>query len=236
MRTRRLLRKLNSPLPIWPRFSLMTMFLVAIFLSLVFSNLYTSWQLGKTHDENRVQKSTLKAQEEELRLYRHQLGILAIKDPAMVHIIALETNQNMVWKYRVFVPDAKSFAVKSVVGQVAAVDFPPDKADNTIGPGEWILTFSLTQRADGKWVERIDRVSDSMIYEHFANIHDSAINWQKVCLAGERQVLAPVDGQKSFDGDSPINLVRIRDVHDIRPRKQDADGPTTGLIFWLEPK
>lgn len=235
MSLRALSRKLRTPRSRWPRFSLLTLFLAAIFVSLLFSNLYTAWQLGEVHVLSRARKETIRVQEEELRLYRQQLGILAIQDPAMAHVIALETHQNMVWKFRVFVPVATSFAVKSVVGKIPEVELPQAKPSNTIGPGEWILTFSLTRRTDGKWVERIDRVSDSLIYEHFAKVHESEIDWQRIFILGDRKILEPVESQKASDADLPIQLVRVRAKPDMFRRNRDMDPPTDGFMFWLEP-
>ncbi len=236
MRIRKVIRKLRTPLRVWPRFSLLTMFLVAIFLSLVFSNLYISWQLGKTHVDNRAQKALIQAQEKELRRYRNQLGVLTTQDPTKVHIIALDTYQDKVWKYRIFVPTGKEFAVKSVVGNVPLDHLPPEKKFNVIGPGKWTLSFSLTQRTDGKWVERIDRVLEATRHEFFSKIHDSDVDWQQITVTGERQILTPLDGQRTYLGDTPIELVRISKPPSRRQLKKDPQAPNLGLIFWLEPK
>src|SRR6185437_10151640 len=59
------------------RFSLKSLFLVLLFVSLAASNLFTSYQLKQLHEENLA--------------LRKETGRLVIKDPAKLNVVAVPT-------------------------------------------------------------------------------------------------------------------------------------------------
>lgn len=219
------------------RFSLWTLFVLALLLSLVFSNLFTSWNLQKAHQEIAERESLLEAKDAEIKSYRQRLGILTIEDPQKVHIVALDTHQDLVWQWRVFVPTGKPLAVKSVIGKIPSQEFPTDYIYSTMDSGEWLLTFSVAKDADGHWTERITRAGASMTSESSNTISDAAMKWYSARERPRRQFLAPSDGQQLFDPDRPIELVRIRQTNTkASSRESKRETLTNGLVFWLEPK
>lgn len=219
------------------RFSLWTLFVLALLLSLVFSNLFTSWNLQKARQQIAERESLLNAKDAEIKSYRQRLGILTIDDPQKVYIIALDTQHDLVWQWRVYVPPGKPLAVKSVIGKIPLQEFPPDYIYSTMDGGEWLITLAIAKDADGHWTERITRAGDSVTTESSNTVSDAAMKWYATRARLRRRMLAPSDGQQIFAPDQPIELVRIRhtDTNDSS-RGSKRETLANGMVFWLEPK
>ena len=212
------------------RFSLGTFFVGAIVLTLIASNLFTSWHLQNARQVNR-------AQQMELEFLRKELRFLDTSDQDHVHIVALETHQDMVWKWRVYVPDGKKFWLKSVIGKITDRGFPHDEVYTSIGPGEIVLTCSVARNAAGEWEQAISQDFDGHGSAGTEKIPEASLHWYgKRGSSTTSGSITPSLKQQSYSGNDRIELLRLRKwVHENPNQTFDPYEPTDGILFWLEP-
>ncbi len=212
------------------RFSLGTLFVAAIILTLIASNVFTSWHLQQARQANRIQQM-------EIDVLRKELRFLDLSDKENVHIIALETNHDMVWKWRVFTPDGKKFALKSVIGQITDRNFPHDELYTFLKPGEIELTYGLVKNAAGNWEQTIKQQSPGRGSSGTEKIPSDKMEWYgKNGSSTTSGSITPVLDQQSYSGDHRIELLRLRKwLHEDPTEMVDPSEPADGILLWLEP-
>ncbi|MEW4564292.1 hypothetical protein AB1K70_17270 [Bremerella sp. JC770] len=212
------------------RFSLKTMLVGAIVLTLIASNLFTSWHLFQAQQLVRVQQMEIDA-------LRRELRSLDTSDRKNVHVIAMETNQDMVWKWRIFIPPGKKFNLKSMVGTISDRSFPEGAMVTPIEPGEGVLTCSVTRNAGGDWDQDVRYVSGAHVATSTLKVFDSSMAWYgKQGSSTTSGSITTSMGQQSFSGEHRIELLRFRRWIQDQPNVKFAPTESTdGILFWLEP-
>jgi len=212
------------------RFSLKAMLLGAIVLTLIASNFFTSWHLFQAQQLSRVQQM-------EIDQLRKELRFLDMSDQENVHVIAMESNQNMVWKWRIFIPIGKKFNLRSVVGTITDRSFPEGAMVTPIEHGEGVLTCSVTRNAGGDWDQNIRYVSGVHVLTSTTKVFDSSMAWYgKNGSSNTAGSITTSMGQLSFSGDHRIELLRFRRwIHDTPNVKRAPTEPADGILCWLEP-
>lgn len=212
------------------RFSLGTLFVAAIILTLIVSNVFTSWHLHKAREKERIQRVEIAALRKERRLFDTSVW-------DHVHILALETNQDMVWKWRVHVPHGKKFSLRTVIGKITDRNFPHDNRYRLIGPGELVLTCTVARNAAGEWEQTISQSFDSHKGTDIVKIPNASMDWYgKRGSSSTAGSITPSLKQQSFSGNHEIELLRFRHWVQGKPNQTyNPSEPTDGILLWLEP-
>lgn len=206
------------------------MFVGLIVLALVASNLFTSWHLYHAQQTTRVQQM-------EIAMLRRELRFLDTSDQENVHIIALETHQELTWKWRIFIPQGKTQALKSVVGELPQGDFPETSRLMWLHPGERELTCYVSRSANGEWMQTIRTEVDGMVSDSRSKIPDEQMAWVTQQGATHTSGVLPVTKhQQTISGTDKFGLIWYRRYVGTKPNQRvDTTQPSEGIVFWLEP-
>lgn len=218
------------------RFSLWTLFVLAILASLVISNLMTSYHLQRSQQVIAEREAQIEAQQKEIEQYQDQLGILRVKDETKTHIIAIETFEETVWRWRVFVPEGETYRIKSVIGDIPDQGFPTDHQYTGLRSGETRLTISIMQGPDGTWKEKIEQAQGRGTSSMSTVVPSEKMGWYTRSGSSSTNEISPNSGQKEVMSDQPITLLRRRSWPRPEPGQTiDQSKPSDGVLLWLEP-
>jgi len=170
----------------------------------------------------------------EVQLLRSETGRLSIDDPTKIHAIEVHTNDPMMWKWRVWVPE--EMRVKALVnwGTVPHEGVPPMQCGVELDPGEQWVTLQLVHGStNGSWYARVETTGSGSS----VRIDEKDYWWE----GPPRAMAAPGVGygrtEKIDDLKTPfvLNRYHIGDPSVTNSSDLMKPGPpTTGFIIWLE--
>ncbi len=218
------------------RFSLWTLFVLALLISLVISNLMTSWHLRRSQEMIAQKEAEIDMHLTEIEHYQDKLGMLRIKDQAKTHIIAVEMLQDMVWRWRIFVPEGKEYLINTVVGEIPPNDYPPAHQFERLESGETQLTISFLHDAQGEWKAKTEMTGDSGAASMSFKLPEEKMAWYGSSGTATSNVFRPSYGQKLIEVTQPIQLIRLRKwFRQEAGTTTDRTQPANGILVWLEP-
>ena len=204
------------------RFSLRTFLLVLLFGSLIGSHLFTSWRLRHTLTENAEM--------------RKELGRLEITDEDKVHLIAVPTSEDLLWRWRLYMPKGSGrHDVCVATHAISDKGFPESLGTIPLLPheGEHVLTAAIRPDRSGEPRLTITWGTGSSTF----GISESDARWF-VENRGYASSLAGAAGtQEIFDPDKPIILLRLRamETHAGGSASVSPDTPPgDGLMIWIQ--
>jgi hypothetical protein len=200
------------------RFSLRAFLLLLFIASLIASNLFTSWQLSRLREES-VQM-------------RKELGRLVVSDPSKIHIVALPSYEDMLWRWRIYVPQGQSLRLFETAQDIPQSGFPTNYVGSS-GPlqeGEYLLTAAIRRDRNGKWQATLAGPHSSNSFgiadEHAAWLTDSP-GWE-TSQAGSTST-------EVYNADQPFALLRVRSMKKVSPNSsQSTPDPMDGLLLWIK--
>lgn len=205
------------------RFSLRALLLVLFVSSLVGSNLFTAWQLHRLRDEN-VQM-------------RKELGRLVVSDRAKVNIIAVPTYQDMLWRWRIYVPNGTSRNLAAATHDIPPQGFPGcDGQFGPIGEGEYLVTAAIRPDRLGNWqitaeFQAADDASKSSSGFGIAEAHAAWLTKG----GGSSTEQAGSGATDVFNPSEPIALLRIRTMEQTAPGvSSTTSAPAEGVMLWFK--
>ncbi len=188
----------------------------------------------------------LRRAESTVKQLRDETGRLNVEDKSVVTLIAIDTGEANVWRWRLFVPKGHKY-----MWHVASEGIPfgkiPDRAGRSGGSNQryWerdnevLVTARLTELADGNYSLSVSSrignsdaqmagVSMDVPADHLAWTRKSP--YQQVDIVGK-------SSQQTFDPSQPFMLFSKRPMAILPNGDTDFDnGLTNGLAIWLEPK
>lgn len=200
------------------RFSLRAFLLLLFIASLIASNLFTSWQLSQLREEN-VQM-------------RKELGRLVVSDPTKIHVVALPSYEDMLWRWRIYVPTGQSLRLFESAQDIPQNGLPANFVGSA-GPlqeGEYVLTAAVRRDRNGKWQITVAEPQSSNGFgiadEHTAWLTDS-LGWE-TSQAGAASA-------EVYDPDQPFTLLRVRSMKKVSPNSSTSTpDPTDGILLWIK--
>jgi hypothetical protein len=106
------------------RFSVRGLLLAVFVVALAVSNFVAYQRLRET-------ASTLRDTERSLETLRSEVGELSIRDPDLVHAVAIPSYESMTYRWRVFLPKSRKFYLNTATGQIPE-DGLPDSGTSRI--------------------------------------------------------------------------------------------------------
>jgi hypothetical protein len=196
-----------------PRFSLLTILLL---MALVACGI-TIWQLWR-------EVGPLRA---EVRRLRDEAGVLSVDDPTKVHAIRVDTKDELLWKWRVWIPQNRTFVIRCRGRDVPSDGFPMEGTSSIslLGKGEQVIVYRVDQdRRDDKWYGTLEAGS--------ARVGRFDHPWVK--WSSSTSMTAGVGkATSSFKPGQRIELIRHRISQASDSRK--IEDPSAGFMIWLEP-
>ncbi len=96
----------------------------------------------------------------EVRQLRDELGVITVSEPSKLHAIQVRTKDEMIWKWRVWVPEGKKVRLKLLWSDVPLNGYPSrvDVTTDELHPGQQWVTVRV-QKAAGidKWQCALER-------------------------------------------------------------------------------
>ncbi|HJT33641.1 MAG TPA: hypothetical protein VJ783_16465 [Pirellulales bacterium] len=199
------------------RFSLRTFLVVLITATLVASNFFTAWQLGQLREEN----SQL----------RKELGRLEVTDPKKINIIAVPTYEDMLWRWRIYMPEGHSLRLCESAQDVPQNGFPEHfGSSGPLQPGEYLLTAAIRRDRNGQWQITVAGPQSSSSF----GIADEHAAWL-VDNPGWETAQAGSGAAEVYDPDQPFTLLRVRSFKRVSPNSSTSNPePTDGVLLWIK--
>lgn len=162
----------------------------------------------------------------EVRRLRDEVGYLLVDDPTKVHAIRVDTRDELLWKWRVWVPQGSVYVVSSQADGVPKEGFPEGSGAIWIRePGEHTIEYRIDRdrRNDesyGKMIAGGGSVGHNM---------QSWVNWgSRISTTG-----GVPTSTRSFEPGKPIELIRHRVSQ--ASRSDPMEDPSAGFMIWMEP-
>lgn len=195
-----------------PRFSLLTLLLLGTIAGLSFA----VWKLG----------SQVRPLKEEVKRLRAEVGELHIEDPTKLHAMQVETDNELEWKWRIWIPAGMKYKVRSADGEIPDEGFPGSGGSIYIREsGEHVIRYVITRDSrDDKWYGKLVHRGGSV----GRDIH-AWVKW------GNRSMRSSGVGFSTYarSDDQIVEIIRYR-VENKDKQARQSDKPT-GFMIWMEP-
>lgn len=225
-----------------PRFSLLTLALLMTIVALSVTVAMMYRELAPLRSE--------------VARYRQELGLLTIDDAERdkIHAVAVESERENEWRYRIYLPEGKKYRLRKAVGMLpppykfdTRSDYLKKVAANSSGStsswdsGEFLISFwvhpSDKDSGGDDWTFETRRVG-----EGGKGSFTTTIPWM-----AERRLWSGSSSnvsreQRSYDPDKPLELLEVR--RGVLKESDDGkswsvtteDGETEGFKLWIEPE
>lgn len=194
-----------------PRFSLQTVALLTAIIGLAITVTMMQRDLGPLREENR-------------RL-RDEVGELSISDVSRLHAIRAPSQDNLTWKWRLWLPMGHNYAVRIAEGPIPVEGFPkPHGSIFVEGKGEelWVQ-YRISQSHSGHWLGSLSSAGGSV-----GGLRHDWVDWPaKVTAMG-----GVANTTKAGSADQPLTLMRYRTAQ--KDSSSDIPDPADGFLVWVE--
>lgn len=167
----------------------------------------------------------------EVRQLRAELGRLWIEDESKIHAIQVRQDEELTWRWRVWIPQGEDIWLHLQWGDVPKTGVPSQYTAGNLHPGEqWIVLKARRNPKDNTWMYRLETPTSSETCSLRDDQH--GFDWKRSTWTGEgvRNSTAVFD-----DAIKRIILQRHRVGQFSSSRDLGkVQGPTPGFIIWLE--
>jgi hypothetical protein len=200
-----------------PRFSLLTALLLMTFVGIVIVVVQQWREVGP-----------LRAQ---VRRLRDEVGVLTIEDESKLHAIQIRQDEELTWRWRVWVPQGGETYLHLQWGNVPKTGVPSEYSTSTLEPGEhWIVLKARRGTKNNTWLSSLQTQSSSST----SSIQDDQhwFDWESSTSNGE----GVGHSTEVFDAATKrviLQRLRVGQLSKSLGLQKQA-GPTPGFIIWLE--
>jgi hypothetical protein len=162
----------------------------------------------------------------EVRRLRDEVGYLPVDDPGKLQAIQVDTGEELLWKWRVWLPENRVYLVRERSEEIPKDGFPPEHGSIGIrDPGEHVITYRITRDPrNGQWYGNLHAASGGT-----GKDAHPWVEWPSRTSSG-----GGVGGTtRTFEPDERVELIRLR-VSQASNSSMIED-PSAGFMIWLEP-
>jgi hypothetical protein len=168
----------------------------------------------------------------EVRALRNEVGKLSIDDRSKIHAMLVHTDEELTWKWRIWIPEGKQVAMHLQWGNVPRTGVPQrPTSTSTFGPGEGTLTLKVRRDVKGEnWIANLGTTFGGSVGVDIPPDQRFFL-WDQWTGAGDG-----VGASVAFEPDQKtIVLIRNR-VAQVNNSSliNKIDGPTAGFIIWMD--
>jgi hypothetical protein len=163
---------------------------------------------------------------------RNEVGRLSIDDRSKIHAIQMRTDEDLTWKWRLWIPDGKQVVVHMQCGDVPRTGVPAPRNTCSLGPGEQTFTFKVHQNRSGKsWFASLESTIGGGVGTSISPDQEW-FNWGQAVSTNEGAGLSTVAYEPS---QKTIVLSRTRaGKFSSSLQLEKIAGPTAGFIIWMD--
>jgi hypothetical protein len=166
----------------------------------------------------------------EVRMLRDETGRLSIEDESKLHAIEVRNDDDLTWKWRVWVPQGQTVTVHSQWGMVPRTGVPVQHNSITLSPGEqWVTLTARRDRDDRNWEERLESRGGSV--GGIIQPDDHWFDWRGHMSTGDGVSATTSVAQ---DNEKVVVLRRFRVGQVKSSDVLNKSDRTAGFIVWLE--
>jgi hypothetical protein len=204
----------ETPTPRRPRFSLRTLLTLTAWLAMGMT-IFLQWR----------ELAPLRAEVKKLRV---ETGKLWIEDESKSHAIEVETDDELTWKWRVWLPAGRRYVIRSHGEQISAKSFPKEGGSMWVDGGyEQVVTYRIKKDPkNGAWKGECSLSNGAAVGADF----HKWVEWNDRVMTGE----GIGKQQRVFDPPQRITLIRQRYAEGNGSSESIPD-PADGFIIWIEP-
>ncbi|HXT59991.1 MAG TPA: hypothetical protein VN699_15235 [Pirellulales bacterium] len=123
------------------RFSLKALFLFLLVATLAASNVFTSYRLKQSRDQNAK--------------LRTELGYLTIEDPGKLNVVQIATHEDLEWQWRLHVPEGSKLVLKGATHEIPEHGLPAESGRLGLQSGEHLVTAAVRRDHLNQWQLRL---------------------------------------------------------------------------------
>lgn len=163
---------------------------------------------------------------EEVRRLRDEVGVISVDDPAKVHVIQVDTDDDLEWKWRVWLPENRVYVVRAYGDKVPKEGYPNFGGSIWLRePGEHVIRYQIERDpVSDQWYGELKTPTGSV-----GNDNQPWVEWPaKTSTSG-----GAGKSTQSFDPGKRIEIIRHRVSQNRDSRK--IEDPAAGFMIWMEP-
>ncbi len=202
--------------PLRPRrvqFSILTILLVTTIIALSISLAMLSHEITPLR--------------EEVARLRDEVGELNVQDATLLHAIRVDTENELEWKWRIWLPEGANYRLRAHGGPVPKDGYPSDGGTIYLRePGEYVVRYLIRRDPrDGKWNGSLHTRTGSV-----GKDHQPWVEWTSRTSASGGVGAST----RSFETDQRVEIIRHR-VSTKAKSSTAIEDPAAGFMIWLEP-
>lgn len=162
----------------------------------------------------------------EVAMLRNEVGQLHVENPTKLHAIRIDTDNELEWKWRIWIPEGTSYRLRAHGGPVPKQAFPRDGGTMFLRePGEHVIRYRIRRDPrDGRWNGSLHTDSGSV-----GKDRQRWVEWRSRSSTGG----GIGTSTRSFDTDQQVEIIRHR-VSQAN-RSDEIEEHAEGFVIWLEP-
>ncbi|QDU76116.1 Cell division protein FtsL [Bremerella volcania] len=214
----------------WTSFSLLTILLLLTIAALGISHVRMSWQM----DENNQAMATMEA---ELAKLRKEAGYLEISDESLVHVVAAPTHEDLVWRWKVFVPDGVTMKSHMSVKRSTGGSMT---STSQLGEGENQIELAIYRGPEGEWKQKITVIHGPSTSSSSGQLPEDFMSWLNNATTSSSGLMRS-EGTKVFQPDQDVTLLKMT-AHGREKQDPKTGAPgkatkeSTEITAWLAPE
>ncbi|MEZ6072575.1 MAG: hypothetical protein R3C10_20515 [Pirellulales bacterium] len=196
-----------------PQFSLLTLMLMTSIVALAITVVMLYREVGPLRRE--------------LKQLRDETGQLTIDDATKLHAIRVDTQDELEWKWRIWVPKGAQYRLRAEGGSIPEQGYPDSGGTIVISePGEYVVRYLIRRDPrSGEWRGSLHLNSGSV-----GEDPQPWVDWSTRSISSS----GVGTSTQSFDTDQTVELIR----HRVSQQSQGGKlaEPVSGFAVWLQPK
>ena len=163
----------------------------------------------------------------EVARLRNEVGELNLQDRTMMHAIRVDTDNELEWKWRIWLPEGAGYRLRSFGGKVPKVGYPKHGGTMYLrDPGEHVVRYRIRRDPrDGQWNGSMHTRGGSV-----GKNHQPWVDWSSTSSTGSGVGTIT----EAFEIDQQVEIIRHR-VSETAKSSTTIEDPAAGFLIWLEP-
>ena len=164
---------------------------------------------------------------------RNEVGRLSIDDRSQIHAIQLRSDEDLTWKWRIWIPEGKIVTVHLHAGDVPRTGVPMPRNTTQLASGEQTLVLKMRRDRSGKhWLANLDSSVGGGAVGTGIPPNQEWFNWGQSAGTGDGVGLSTF----AFDPRQKTMILARHRVAQVSSSTEveKMNGPTAGFIIWMD--
>jgi hypothetical protein len=163
---------------------------------------------------------------DEVRRLRDEVGVISVDDPERIHAIRIDTGGDLLWKWRVWLPENRVYVLRSHGDKVPKEAYPNEGGSIWLRePGEHVIVYRIQRNAQNdEWYGQLETRTGRV-----GSDNHPWVTWStKTSTSG-----GVGNSTQAFEATERVEIIRHRVSQNSDSSK--IEDPAAGFMIWLEP-